>query len=158
MAVGIALLITACSSTGGSAVSDRVNLGPHADRPGVLNALRADGAIVRLDHRRTFDDMFATFRWNYLVDGTREQIYEYRDRAERRGVSKTISADGDSVNGASVRWKGTPHFYARGLVIVLTMDEGRRFNARLQELLGPNLSPAPSIRPSPNSRMRTPKP
>ncbi len=80
------------------------------------------------------------------VNGTEVRVYEYADRASRLAVSGTISRDGSSIgNGHGsltiAEWIGPPHFYARGRIIVLVLQNNPPLLHALTRILGPTVSP-----------------
>ncbi len=80
------------------------------------------------------------------VNGTEVRVYEYSNRASRLAVSKTISPDGSRVgNGHGsftiAEWIGPPHFYARGRIIVLVLQNDPPLLDALTRILGPTVSP-----------------
>jgi hypothetical protein len=95
------------------------------------------------------------------VDGTQVRVYQYADAAARVAVSAGISADGSQIEfpsaGSSrritlVEWVGPPHFFAKGRIVVLVLQDDEKLLAALERLLGPTVSPR--ALPQPRSRAR----
>ncbi len=85
------------------------------------------------------------------VNGTEVRVYEYPDRDSRVGISKNISPDGSSIgNGHGMvtiaEWIGPPHFYARGRIIALVLQNDPPLLHALTRILGPTVSPRAGIR------------
>ena len=72
-------------------------------------------------------------------------MYEYVDEAARREVSDGISADGSTIgrgnSRAIVDWIGPPHFYARGRILALVLQDATPLLQTLSEIMGPTISP-----------------
>lgn len=84
------------------------------------------------------------------VDGTQVRVYQYHDLAARVVVSDGISPDGSKITlplkGSSnkvmlVGWIASPHFFAKGRVIVLVLGDDTRVREALTRILGQTLSP-----------------
>ena len=131
-------VLAACSSSDDRrGVSDT----PRFDKPALIAALRDAGSEPQRQGLRRFDKNFGTIALTYCVDRSRMDVHEYRDRAERRSVSRTVSKDGVVVGNSVIAWAGPPYFYARGRIIVLVVGNAPKLNTRLAKILGPTLSP-----------------
>jgi hypothetical protein len=75
------------------------------------------------------------------VDRTQVLVYEFDDPSQRRSISATISRDGSHVANSIVEWIGPPRFFARGRILVLTLNDNATLLANLRKILGPTLSP-----------------
>jgi len=68
------------------------------------------------------------------------QVFEYpTDAAVQRDAAR-VAPDGGSVGGSAMMWAATPHFYRRGLLIVLYVGEDSSVTSVLQSVLGPHFA------------------
>ena len=59
------------------------------------------------------------------LDQAAVQVYEYIDVEARIAISKTISPDGEAVDGIAIVWPDRPKFWATGrLIVVYTGTDG----------------------------------
>jgi hypothetical protein len=79
------------------------------------------------------------------VNGTQLRVYEHADDGARRVVSDSISTDGSTIARGNSRvivdWIGPPHFFARGRVIALILQDDTELLDTLTRTMGPTLSP-----------------
>lgn len=165
-AIGIALVV----GVGGVALRDRpssttrvstdVNNGSTSSRPesprvtsvaDLRGALEAKGHAVRLATERDTSTMFGVLPTTLCVDRTEAvRTYEYESVDARAKISEGISGDGSTVTDGnqirSVRWRATPHFFARGRLLVFYVGEESNLVDDLTALLGPTLDPAAMAR------------
>jgi hypothetical protein len=79
------------------------------------------------------------------ASGTQVRVNEYEDEAARRQVSDGIQPDGYEIRDGNrhtmVDWIGPPHFFARGRVIVLVLQDDGPLLQALTRIMGPTISP-----------------
>ena len=84
------------------------------------------------------------------VDSIQVRVYQYADLAARLAISAGISPDGSKITlpleGSTnkvmlVDWIASPHFFAKGRIIVLVLGDDTRVAKALTQILGPTLSP-----------------
>lgn len=98
------------------------------------------GARVSSDGTAPADPLAPTAQL-LCVNGTQVRVHEYADRASRGAVSDTISPYGSPVVETYVSWIGTPHFFARGRIIVLVLQDDTAILQDLTAIMGPTISP-----------------
>jgi hypothetical protein len=118
-------------------------------------ALGDAGYDVRPDGTSSGSPLASTAQ-ETCVSGTQVRVYEYADEAARRAVSDGISADGSGIRRGSshtiVEWVGPPHFFARGRVIALVLQDDGRLLRALEQIMGPTISPDAGKYPSAQAR------
>lgn len=109
------------------------------DLPGLIKALQQAGATVEKG-----DEVHQPF---FSVEGrilqvNREdvQVFSYRDEASARREASLVSADGGTIGTTAVAWMGPPHFYRKGLLIVLYVGNTASVKDALESALGPQFA------------------
>ena len=113
------------------------------DRPfdltAFMAALQQSGASVRKGE--AIEQPFLTGAARLVsVDGVDVQVFEYADESAARAGAQTVSADGAKIGTSAPFWAATPHFYRKGLLIVLYTGDSAAVQARLQGVLGPQFA------------------
>jgi hypothetical protein len=136
----VAALLAACSpqtseipETGaeGTAVGDSEIGGTNE----LLGALRAQGATV--ESSGTVQQEFFPVDANLLkVNGQDVQVFEFADENTRASTQATISADASTIGTSIPTWVASPHFWAKGRLIVLYVGEDQATVDLLTGVLG----------------------
>ena len=106
------------------------------DLNALVDGLRVAGAQVRVGD--PIDQPFFSVPGRFLaVNGHDVQVFQYRSEAVAQAEAARVSADGGTVGGSAIMWAGPPHFYRKGLLVVLFVGDDASTRAALQAALGP---------------------
>jgi len=158
--IGIAALAVA-SATGRDSRVQVVGPGPGGTRPVAdLTVTDLKRQLTRAGERVSSDgtapdSLVLTPTARLLcVNRTQVRVYEYGDRASRVAVSDTISPDGSTIgifnpDGSTAgsvifTWIGPAHFFAKGRIIVLVLQDDIELLQTLSDIMGPTISPQAS--------------
>ena len=70
------------------------------------------------------------------VSGENVQVFEFENTQSADQAATQVASDGFTINGASVDWIGTPHFYKYHHVIVLYVGDNFDITHVLESILG----------------------
>ena len=105
------------------------------DIPQLVEALRQTGTMVNSGDE--IEQPFFTVRGRMVsVAGEDVQVYQYPDEDAARRVAATISPDGGTIGTSSPFWAASPHFYRRGLLVVLYVGDSASVMRPLERVLG----------------------
>jgi hypothetical protein len=128
------LVCSACGTYRSDAMQDKP-----LDRQGLIDALRASGATVQTGE--AVEQPFFTVPGRFIrVGGQDVQVFEYPDEAAAQRQAALVSPDGGTVGGSAIMWAAPPHFYRRGLLIVLYVGDDSSVKSSLQSVLGPQFA------------------
>lgn len=102
-------------------------------------ALRASGAKARVGGP-VAQPFFSVPGRFVRINREDVQVFEYADEAGARAGADEVSPDGGTVGGSAMMWAGPPHFYRKGLLIVLYVGEDPSVLSPLQRVLGPQFA------------------
>jgi hypothetical protein len=131
--IGTTLVALACAGclTHGS---DSLRETPF-DIPQLVAALRDTGATVKSGDEIE-QPFFAVTGRMVSVAGEDVQVYQYPDEDAARRVAATISPDGGTIGTSRPFWAASPHFYRKGLLIVLYVGDSAAVTRPLERVLG----------------------
>lgn len=79
------------------------------------------------------------------VNGTLVRVFRYADNDSAAQAARGIRSDGAQVTTGSVQamvdWIGTPHFFAKGSIIVLVLNADQALLDGISAVMGPTISP-----------------
>ncbi|MDC8437730.1 MAG: hypothetical protein LV468_01870, partial [Candidatus Nitrosotenuis sp.] len=70
------------------------------------------------------------------VGGATIQVYEFQSESDAESARLTVSEDGTEIGTSIIRWMDTPHFYAKGKIIVLYVGQNPEVTSLLEAFLG----------------------
>ena len=70
------------------------------------------------------------------VNGEDVQVFQYAHVVAASEQATLVSPDGSAVGTSSLHWIGTPHFYKRGLLLVLYVGDDEAVRKALEAVLG----------------------
>jgi hypothetical protein len=70
------------------------------------------------------------------IGGADIQVFEFQNELDAEVGSSTVSEDGTEIGTSIIRWMDTPHFYAKGKIIVLYVGQNPEITNLLESLLG----------------------
>ena len=70
------------------------------------------------------------------VNGEDVQVFQYAHVVAASEQAALVSPDGSAVGTSSLHWIGTPHFYKRGLLLVLYVGDDEAVRKALEAVLG----------------------
>lgn len=114
------------------------------DLVGLVDALRAAGATVRLDGPVS-QPFFAVTGQRIIVGDQDLQVFEFPAATAAEAAAAGISADGGTVRSASgsiaqVDWVAPPHFFRAGRAVVLYVGTDGTLLNLLEQVLGPQFA------------------
>lgn len=109
------------------------------DLPGLISALQRAGATVEKGDE-VHQPFFSVEGRILRVNGEDVQVFPYRDEASAQREASLVSADGGTIGTTAVAWMGPPHFYRKGLLIVLYVGNTASVKDALQSVLGPQFA------------------
>ena len=134
LTAGIAAVVClACGSYGTDTVG-----GP-LDRNGLVEGLRGAGVTVEVggDIQQPF---FSVAGRTLMVNGQTVQVFEYASEAAMQREAALVSPDGGTIGTSSILWTATPHFYRKGLLIVVYLGADPAVRRALESVLGPQFA------------------
>lgn len=133
-ALAAAVVCAACLSHGPDSLRDTP-----FDVPQLIEALRETGTPVSAGDR--IEQPFFTVTGRMVsVAGEDVQVYQYADEDAARREAATISPDGGTIGTSAPFWAGSPHFYRKGLLIVLYVGDSAPVMQPLERVLGPQFA------------------
>ncbi len=103
---------------------------------GLVQALGARGAAVKVVRRVEQPFLQAAAGWLIQVYGVPVQVYEYATEAERLRDSMAVSADGYRVSRIEVSWVDRPNIWAEGNLLVVYLGRNQAMTDLLSGVLG----------------------
>jgi 5-enolpyruvylshikimate-3-phosphate synthase len=132
----VGLLSLACGTHGLDADAGK---GRPLDLPTLIAALRQAGASVASGDQ--VSQPFFSVKGRILrVNGEDVQVFAYRDEPSAQREAGQVSADGGTVGTTKVGWMAPPHFYRKGLLIVLYVGDTAAVKDALRAVLGPQFA------------------
>jgi len=105
------------------------------DMPQLIEALRATGTPVSSGDE--IEQPFFTVKGRMVsVAGEDVQVYQYADEDTARQAAATVSPDGGTIGTSRPFWAASPHFYRKGLLIVLSVGDSAAVTRPLERVLG----------------------
>jgi hypothetical protein len=105
------------------------------DIPQLVAALRETGATANTGDE--IEQPFFTVMGRMVsLAGEDVQVYQYSDEDVARQVAATISPDGGTIGTSRPFWAASPHFYRKGLLIVLYTGDSASVIRPLDGVLG----------------------
>ena len=106
---------------------------------GLVEALRNAGATVRMGDE--VEQPFFSVKGRFVsVNGEDVQAFQYADEAAMQREAALVSSDGAKVGTSAPMWAAPPHFYRKGLLIVLYVGETASVRSALDSVLGPQFA------------------
>ena len=135
--IGLVLAAFAFGTVASAAVARATS--PRAQ---VVSELRAQHLRMRLD---------GTFKYGFFAPPARAYwnsrgaviLWQFRSAALSARAAATIRADGNAIGGHAVLWKGLPHWFHRGRVIVLYLGSTASIQRALARVLGAQIAGSP---------------
>ena len=115
---------------------------PRTESVGALiGVLQQQGAtVVPMEHLSRESHCLSVGAVRLAVDGENVYVFEYESAEAANTDARTVSADGDAINGAgracSFFWIGPPRFYKKDRLIVLYVGTNQDLIRMLDGLLG----------------------
>ena len=105
----------------------------------LVDALHASGASVQSGD--VVEQPFFSPSGHFLrINGQDAQVFEYASEAAAQREAALVSPDGGTVGGSAMMWAAPPHFYRRGLLIVLYVGADPPTMSTLQSVMGPQFA------------------
>ena len=106
---------------------------------GLVDELRTAGATVQMGGEIE-QPFFAVRGRVVVVNGENVQAFEYAIEAAEQRDSRLVSPDGGTIGTTAVSWVAPPHFYRKGLLIVLYVGDTPSVRSALESVLGPQFA------------------
>ena len=85
---------------------------------------------------------------HFTIQGADVLVFELIGPGTAISVAAAISEDGVTINGETIPWPATPHFFLEGRIIVLYLGDDPQVLAILEAFLGPQIAGG-EVRPLP---------
>ena len=82
------------------------------------------------------------------VNGSDIQVFEFSSMDDAQTEVAKVGPDGYSIGTSMVDWVASPHFYAKGSLIVLYVGDGRELQILLEGVVGNQFAGGVSVTPS----------
>lgn len=114
-------------------------MNPGEGLAGIAEELRDEGMTVNFSAAQSSAQPIFPLATPYTlsVNGQDIQAYEYASEDAAQDDEGNISADGSMVEGTTVTWVGTPHFYRYDNVILVYLGNNATITQALEDLAGP---------------------
>lgn len=109
--------------------------GPVSDYASLVGSIKSRGIAVDLVEELD-DSPFSTTTKVISVGGATIQVYEFQSESDAESAILTVSEDGTEIGTSIIRWIDTPHFYAKGKIIVLYVGQNPEVTSLLESFLG----------------------
>lgn len=109
--------------------------GPVSDYASLVDSIKSRGIAVDLVEELD-DSPFSTTTKVISVGGATIQVYEFQSESDAESAILTVSEDGTEIGTSIIRWMDTPHFYAKGKIIVLYVGQNPEVTSLLESFLG----------------------
>lgn len=109
--------------------------GEVSDYPSLVAAIKSRGILVELTEELA-ESMFSAPAKVISVGGSDIQVFEFQSESDTKSSSLTVSEDGTEIGTSIIRWMDTPHFYAKGKIIVLYVGQNPEITNLLESILG----------------------
>lgn len=109
--------------------------GPVSDYESLVGHVKSRGIAVE-PVEELDDSPFSTTTKVISVGGATVQVYEFQSESDAESAMLTVSEDGTEIGTSIIRWIDTPHFYAKGKIIVLYVGQNPEVTGLLESLLG----------------------
>ena len=104
-------------------------------RARVVSELRRQHLLMRLDGPFKYE-FFAPVARAYWNPRGEVLLWEFRTSVRAAAAAGRIAADGNTIGGHHVLWKGLPHWFRRGRVIALYLGGDSSLRPALTRVLG----------------------
>jgi hypothetical protein len=105
--------------------------------------LEFEGAKVEFTDEAT-DQVFSVVGRAIIVNEERVSVYEFVNEEAAEAEVALVSPDGFSIAREQgvrhINWLGTPHFYQRGRLIVIYVNENAKVRDWLEAFMGPQFA------------------
>ncbi len=109
--------------------------GEVSDYSSLVAAIKSRGILVELTEELE-DSMFSAPAKVISVGGADVQVFEFQTESDAKTSSLTVSKDGTEIGNSIIRWIDTPHFYAKGKIIILYVGQNPEITNLLESILG----------------------
>ncbi|WP_268542019.1 hypothetical protein [Candidatus Nitrosotenuis cloacae] len=109
--------------------------GPVSDYASLVDSIKSRGIAVE-PVEELDDSPFSTPTKVISVGGATIQVYEFQSESDAESARLTVSEDGTEIGTSIIRWMDTPHFYAKGKIIVLYVGQNPEVTSLLEAFLG----------------------
>jgi hypothetical protein len=109
--------------------------GEVSDYASLVAAIKSRGVLVELTEELG-ESMFSAPAKVLSVGGSDIQVFEFQAESDAKTSSLTVSEDGTEIGTSIIRWMDTPHFYAKGKIIVLYVGQNPEITNLLESILG----------------------
>ena len=101
--------------------------------------LFANGVPVELGSKEVFG-FLPVPALHFNIQGADVLVFELIGPGTTAAVAAAISEDGIVINGETIEWPATPHFFREGRIIVLYIGDSSEVFAILEFFLGPQIA------------------
>ncbi|MCS6845944.1 MAG: hypothetical protein NZ528_16745 [Caldilineales bacterium] len=106
----------------------------------LLADLAAAGLSVESTGARVVKPYLSVAGLVVRLNGQALQVFEYSDEVALAADVSGLAPDASSANGLPLAWRGTPHFWRRGPLLVLWVGDDPALLAALNRVLGPQIA------------------
>jgi hypothetical protein len=108
-----------------------------ADYASLIDAIESRGILVQHKEDLAADSSsFSVPTKIVSIGGADIQVFEFQNELDTEVAVFTVSEDGTEIGTSIIRWMDTPHFYAKGKIIVLYVGQNPEITNLLESLLG----------------------
>lgn len=105
------------------------------DYSSLVAAIKSRGILVELTEELE-ESMFSVPTKVISIGGADVQVFEFQTESDAKSSSLTVSEDGTEIGTSIIHWIDTPHFYAKGKMIVLYVGQNPEITNLLESILG----------------------